>query len=58
MGFGKKKTDAAQVLGRLSVEPWEQEPLTEVEPLRDGTAPPSGRDDREGVKVTGVQDTK
>lgn len=33
MGFGKKKRDAAEILGRLSVMPWDQEPLTEVKPL-------------------------
>lgn len=41
MGFGKKKTDAAQILGRLSVMPWDDEPLTEIQPLRDYAAPHS-----------------
>jgi hypothetical protein len=41
MGFGKKKTDAAQILGRLSVMPWDEEPLTEIQPLRDDLATPS-----------------
>lgn len=58
MGFGKKKQDAAQILGRLSVEPWEREPLTEIQPLRDNAALPSDLDDRGTVKGAVVQDTK
>jgi hypothetical protein len=38
MGFGRKKTDAAQILGRLSVMPWDNEPLTEIQPHNVGTA--------------------
>ena len=37
MGFGRKKTDAAEILGRLSVMPWENEPLTEIQPTNVGT---------------------
>jgi hypothetical protein len=52
MGFGKKKEDAAVMLGRLKAMPWEQEPLTEIQPLRDN-AVASNFDDR-----SAVQDTK
>jgi hypothetical protein len=59
MGWGKKKDDGTgPVLGRLKVEPWEREPLTEIEPLRDNAALPSDLDDRGAVKGAGVQDTK
>jgi len=55
MGFGKKKKDAAEVLGRLSVMPWDQEPLTEVQPLRENE---SDFEERGTVKGAGKQDTK
>ena len=58
MGFGKKKKDAAEILGRLSVMPWEREPLTEIQPFRDNAALPSDLDDRGTVKSAGVQDTE
>jgi hypothetical protein len=55
MGFGKKKEDGVK-LGFLKAMPWEREPLTEVQPLRD-VAPPSGLDDRGTVKSAAEQDT-
>lgn len=58
MGFGKKKTDAAQILGRLSVMPWDQEPLTEIQPLRDDAAPQPELKNQGTVISAGEQDTK
>jgi hypothetical protein len=56
MGFGKGKKDDI-VLGRLKVEPWEREPLTEIQPLRGNAAPPSELSEGT-VKGAGEQDTK
>lgn len=50
MGFGKKKEDAAVMLGRLKTMPWEHEPLTEVQPLQDNASNLENRG--------AVQDTK
>jgi hypothetical protein len=58
MGFGKKKKDAAQILGKLSPMPWEWEPLTEIQPLRDNAAPPSELKDQGTVKGAREQVTK
>ncbi len=58
MGFGKKKTDAAQILGKLSPMAWEWEPLTEIQPLRDNAALRSELDDSGTVRSSGKLDTK
>jgi len=50
MGFGRKRKDAAEVLGRLKAEPWEREPLTEIQPFREGAAQLSDPNDRETVE--------
>ena len=46
MGLGKKKDDGTGgLLGRLNVEPWEREALTEIQPLRDTAPLPSDLND-------------
>lgn len=59
MGFGKKKDDAAApLLGKLRPMPWESEPLTEVQPWRDLTAPHSKFNDQQTVKGAVEPETK
>lgn len=50
MGTGSKKDDSV-ILGRLKVMPWEREPLTEIQPLRDNAPLPSDS----GLRRTGFQ---
>ena len=58
MGFGKKKEDAAVILGYLKPMPWEREALTEVQPWQDNAAPPSELNDQRTVKGACERDTK
>ena len=56
MGFGKKKEDAAVALGYLRAMPWEREPLTEVQPLRDNAPSALDLDNRRTLKGASEQD--
>lgn len=59
MGWGKKSDDGTgDLLGKLNVLPWEREPLTEIQPLRDSATRSSDLDDPGTVKGARKLSTK